>query len=97
MLEDLIKNSLFLNEKQKKYFSDIINTKNQKYIEKIEEYFKEEKYFLIQSLKEYKNRNNTDIWMIKQEIIQKNLKRIKKLELEEQSNDNLYIWLDNIF
>ncbi len=75
---------------------NIIYQKDDIFKEQLFEVLQNEKQLIIQSLKEYKNRADTDIWIIKQELIQKNLKRIKNLEIEEK-NDNLEIDFWNIF
>lgn len=95
MLNDLIQNSFFLTKEQKEYFLEIIKEKDDIYIKKLYEYLQNEKNFILECLKEFKNRSE-DIWIIKQELIQKNLKRIKELELEEKNDDlNIDFW--NIF
>ena len=99
MLEELIKlikKSFLIENDKKEELINVIYEKDDIFKENLLELLKNEKQLIIQSLKEYKNRANTDIWMIKQELIQKNLRRIKNLENEEK-NDNLEIDFWNIF
>lgn len=95
-LEEEIKNSFFLNETQKKFFLNIISKKDDIFLKKLRKILETEKDFLLKSLIEYKNRDS-DIWIMKQEIIQKNLKRIKELESEEIWIFDLEKEFENIF
>lgn len=96
MLDNLIQNSFLLTEKQKIYYKKIISKKDDNFIQQFKKLLETEKIFLLKSLKEYKNRN-TNIWIIKQELIQKNLKRIKLLEQEDEINYDLDKELENTF
>lgn len=96
MLEKAIQNSFLLTEEQKEYYIKIISQKDDIFLQKFQELLETEKIFLLKSLKEYKNRS-TNIGIIKQELIQKNLKRIKELESEEIVKFDLEKHLENTF
>ena len=76
-----------LNQKQKDYLLENIEEKDENYKSFLLDILKSEKSYMIMLLREYKNKN-TDIWIIKQELVYKNLKRIK--QLQEEDDDEIF-------
>lgn len=87
MISEIIKNSFLLNQKQKDYLLENIEEKDENYKSFLLDILKSEKSYMIMLLREYKNKN-TDIWTIKQELVYKNLKRIK--QLQEEDDDEIF-------
>ncbi len=87
MISEIIKNSFLLNQKQKDYLLENIEEKDENYKSFLLDILKSEKSYMIMLLREYKNKN-TDVWMIKQELVYKNLKRIK--QLQEEDDDEIF-------
>ncbi len=87
MISEIIKNSFLLNQKQKDYLLEHIEEKDENYKSFLLDILKSEKSYMIMLLREYKNKN-TDVWMIKQELVYKNLKRIK--QLQEEDDDEIF-------
>lgn len=87
MISEIIKNSFLLNQKQKDYLLEHIEEKDENYKSFLLDILKSEKNYMIMLLREYKNKN-TDVWTIKQELVYKNLKRIK--QLQEEDDDEIF-------
>lgn len=87
MISEIIKNSFLLNQKQKDYLIEHIEEKDENYKSFLLDILKSEKSYMVMLLREYKN-INTDIWIIKQELVYKNLKRIKLLQ--EEDDDEIF-------
>ncbi len=87
MISEIIKNSFLLNQKQKDFLLENIEEKDENYKSFLLDILKSEKSYMIMLLREYKNKN-TDVWMIKQELVYKNLKRIK--QLQEEDDDEIF-------
>lgn len=91
MITQTIQNSFLLTEEDKQNLIKSIENKSETFINKLLEIIKNEKVFLLQLLKTFKNKN-VDIWMIKQEIMAENMKRIRQLE-EDEKDDFDFDWL----
>lgn len=87
MISEIIKNSFLLNQKQKDYLLEHIEEKDENYKSFLLDILKSEKSYMIMLLREYKNKN-IDVWIIKQELVYKNLKRIK--QLQEEDDDAIF-------
>lgn len=92
---ETINNSFLLNKSQKEYLIWCIHLKDEIYINNLLKILQSERKLILSLLKEYKNRN-TEIWVIKQEIINENMKKIKKLEQNENEVYDLEKELENI-
>ncbi len=96
MITQAIQNSFLLTEEDKQNLIKSIENKSETFINKLLEIIKNEKVFLLQLLKTFKNKN-VDIWMIKQEIMAENMKRIRQLK-EDENDDFDFDWLiDKIY
>lgn len=95
MLIPAIEKSFLLHQTQKEYFIQNIDWKSERYKNWLLEILQNEKVFMISLLKEYKNKN-VDIWMIKQELIAKNMRKIQELEEAEQEGFDEEIFFENI-
>lgn len=96
MIIQAIEKSFLLNQNQKEYFIQNLHLKSEKYKNWLLEILQNEKDFMISLLKEYKNKN-VEIWMIKQELISKNMRKIQELEDAEKESFDLEKALENIF
>lgn len=84
MLQKAIQDSFLLSDLQKEYLINNIDTISETDLDKILEILSTEKDFTLSLLKKYKNDGkNTSIVELKWELINENLKRMKKLELSE--------------
>lgn len=95
MITKAIENSFLLTQKEKEHLITIIQNKSETFINGLLEKIKNEKNFLLQLLKTYKNKN-VDIWIIKQEIMAENMKRIRQLEEDEKEDFDLDQLIKNI-
>ena len=96
MITKAIQNSFLLTEEDKQNLIKSIENKSETFINKLLEIIKNEKVFLLQLLKTFKNKN-VDIWMIKQEMMAENMKRIRQIE-EDEKDDFDFDWLiDKIY
>lgn len=87
MIIDAINNSFLLSSSQKIYLIEKLETCNESFKRKLEDNLNSENEFMLQLLKKYKqDSNNTSIWQLKWELMQKNFKKIR--ELEESDNDD---------
>ena len=93
MITKAIQNSFLLTEEDKQNLIKSIENKSETFINKLLEIIKNEKVFLLQLLKTFKNKN-INIWMIKQEMMAENMKRIRQLEEDEKDDFDLD-WLIN--
>ncbi len=95
MIIQAIENSFLLNQNEKEYLITSIQDKSESFINWLLEILQNEKIFLLQLLRQYKNKN-VEIWIIKQEIRLENMKRIRELEKLEKENMDEKTFFQNI-
>ena len=95
MIIEIIENSFLLSKKEKEYLINSLQNRSETYIKWLLEILQNEKIFLLQLLKEYKNKN-VEIWMIKQEMMAENMRKIRELEKLEQENIDEKTFFENI-
>lgn len=89
MIIDAINNSFLLSSSQKIYLIEKLENSDEDFKNKLEENLNSEKEFMLQLLRKYKqDSNNTSIWQLKGELMQKNFAKIKALE--ESDNDDFF-------
>ncbi len=82
---EAINNSFLLDSSQKIYLIEKLKNSDEEYKNNLLKNLNSEKAFITQLLRKYKNdSNNTSIWELKGELMQKNFEKIKMLE----KNDN---------
>ncbi len=97
MLQKAIQDSFLLSDLQKEYLINNIDTLDKNDLEKILELLSNEKDFTLSLLRKYKNDGkNTSIVDLKWELINENMKRMKKLELSEIEIFDIEKELENI-
>lgn len=96
MIIQSIKDSFLFTQEQKEYLIRIIKDKDEDFINNLLEILQNEKSFMIWLLKEYKNKN-VFLWDIKNELISQNLKKLKKLELNEKEISDLETKIEYIY